>query len=114
MNMAPILAIAAKWRQEAAALRHRGIDDTARCVESCAEDLERGVREWELEALTLEEAAEESGYSYSALQKKVASGEIENVGNKGSPRIRRADLPRKSRGQEGRDIADTILKKRTA
>jgi hypothetical protein len=74
--------------------------------------LERGVREWELEALTLEEAVKESGYTYSALQKKVG-GEIENVGSKGSPRIRRQDLPMKGgRGGEP-DLAGAILANRS-
>ncbi len=41
-------------------------------AESYADELEEALREAELEALTLEAAASESGYSYSAIQKMVA------------------------------------------
>ncbi len=83
-------------------------------MESCAEDLEQTVREYELEALTLERAAVESGYSYSALQKQVAAGQLNNVGEPNKPRIRRGDLPRKGhrRGPSGEttpDLASMIL-----
>lgn len=53
------------------------------------------------EELTLQESVEESGYSYSTLQRKVASGEIPNAGTKGAPRIKRKHLPRKA-GEHGR------------
>jgi hypothetical protein len=69
------------------------------------------MRERELHALTLEEAARESGYSYSSLQKKVASGGLTNVGTKGSPRVRRGELPRKGGARES-GIADSLLARR--
>jgi hypothetical protein len=47
------------------------------------------------EALTLADAAKESGYSSEHLRHLVASGKLENVGRKHAPRVRRADLPRK-------------------
>ena len=79
-------------------------------MESCAADLEVWTRERDLEALTLEQAVVESGYSYSALQKKVAGGELANVGKKQAPRIRRGDLPKKLiRPQTTNDIADVAL-----
>jgi hypothetical protein len=80
-------------------------------LEACAAQLESAAREHALEALTLDEARNESGYSYSALQKMVASGELENVGNKGSPRVRRGDLPRKARKEEP-GIAAAIIERR--
>lgn len=107
-------ALAEKWRQEAAMMRRRGQSDTAELLESCALELEADAREWELAALSLEEATKESGYSYSALQKKVASGELENVGRKGSPRLRRCDLPRKGAATPSRGIADKVLERRSA
>jgi hypothetical protein len=102
--------LAVEWRQEAATFRRRGAVTLADAAESFAADLETRLREWKLEALTLEDAVKESGYSYSALQKKVASGEIENVGGKGSPRIRREELPRKGgRATTEPDLAGAIL-----
>ncbi len=77
--------------------------------------MEAALREQALEALTLNEASEESGYSYSALQKMVADGKLPNLGDRNRPRVRRGDLPRKA-GQLPRgpsdgepDLAGTIL-----
>jgi hypothetical protein len=48
-----------------------------------------------VETVTLTEASVQGGYSVDHLQRCVASGKIENVGKKGRPRIRRADVPLK-------------------
>ena len=76
-------------------LRRRGAEQSAVLLESCAEDLEEALTEAALEALTLQQAADESGYSYSALQKMVATGKLSNVGDKNRPRVRRGDIPHK-------------------
>ena len=107
--------LAAQWRTDADTLRRRGAEVQAVALESCADDLEAAHREHALEALTLNEAAQESGYSYSTLQKKVASGELPNMGTKNCPRVRRGDLPRKAgrlpRGPSDGEpnLAETIL-----
>ena len=90
--MNPLIA---RWRDQADAYERDGITGHAALLRRVALDLEAFERERALEALTLDEAAEESGYSYSALQKLVASGALANAGAKGSPRIRRGDVPRK-------------------
>lgn len=90
-----VRALATEWRTRAIALRRYAAEPQAVALEACAEELEERLREWQSEPLTLEAAADESGYSYSALQQKVAAGEIPNVGDKGRPRVRRADLPLK-------------------
>ena len=92
------------WRDTASELRRFGAVGQACTLEHCADELEQTWREWELEALTLDEAVEESGCSYSSLQGKVADGEIPNAGEKGKPRIRRCDLPRKG-GRAQRNLA---------
>ena len=113
--MEPIAALAEQWRGEAEVLRRRGAIAQAEVLESCAAELEASLRECELEALTLQEAAAESGYSYSALQKLVSSGELANVGERHRPRVRRGDLPRKARGLSTRprsgepDLAAQVL-----
>jgi len=48
-----------------------------------------------LEALSLPQAASESGYSADHLAREVRVGRIPNAGRRGAPRIRRGDLPRK-------------------
>ena len=104
-----------QWRCEAETLRKLGATAQAVLLESCVGELEAAQREQALEALTLNEATQESGYSYSTLQKKVASGELPNVGSKNCPRVRRGDLPRKAgrlpRGpSDGEpDLVGTIL-----
>lgn len=77
-------------------LRRYGATEAASTLEACADDLEGAWRVWQTEPMTLEEAAAESGYSYSTIQQKVAAGEIPNIGDKHRPRVRRADLPRKA------------------
>jgi hypothetical protein len=100
-----------QWRQEAALFRRRGAGAQAETLESCAAELEAWEHQRALETLTLEEAEQESGYSYSALEKMVRRGELENVGEKGKPRVRRGDLPRKVR-RELPDLAGPVLEGR--
>jgi hypothetical protein len=88
-------------------------------LEGCAEELEARQREYQLEALSLCEAEEETGLSYSALQKMVADGRVYNVGEKHQPRVRRGDLPRKAGrlasepGKGEPDLAAQILASRS-
>lgn len=106
-------SLPAQWRREAALLRRRGAAAQAETLESCAVELEAWEHQRALETLTLEEAEHESGYSYSALEKMVRRGELENVGEKGRPRVRRGDLPRKVR-HEAPDLAGPVLDGRAA
>lgn len=89
-----------------------GADAPAKTMEACSAELEAELRAWLDERLTLEDAAAESGYSYSSLQKRVASSEIPNAGDKGSPRIRRKDLPYKPRSSPDDGIAAEALLRR--
>src|SRR5205807_3968361 len=110
-------ALSLKWRADAAVLRHRGAELQAVVLEQCATELEAYERERGLEALTLEAAAAESGYSYSALQKLVAAGTLANVGDKHKPRVRRGELPRKAgrvRRDGEPDLAGAVLGRRGA
>src|SRR5229473_7298582 len=84
-----------RWRTEAEILHRRGADEQAAVLESCASELEQESRLFSLEALRLGQAEEESGFSYSALEKMVRSGRIPNAGSPGQPRVRRGDLPKK-------------------
>jgi hypothetical protein len=94
VNTEPLTALVATWRDEADLMRRRGLEREATMAESFATDLEVTLRQWRLEALDLETAAHESGYSYSTLQQRVAAGSLPNAGGKGRPLIRRCDLPR--------------------
>jgi len=104
-----------RWRSEADGFRKLGANGQALTLELCASELEQAQREWTLQELTLEEAAAESGLSYSAIQKKLAAGKLPNAGKKGSPRVRRGDLPKKPSNREprlesdGPDLAGELL-----
>ena len=66
--------------------------DGAKICQRLASELEVYWRTYWQAPLTLQEAADETGRSYSTLQKQVAEGRLANVGRRGSPRIRRCDL----------------------
>ena len=85
------LAIA--WKEKATELRRFGAEDQAVTLEYCADDLEEEWRIWQTEPLTLEEAAEESGYSADHIGRLIREGKLPNTGRAGAPRIARRDLP---------------------
>ena len=93
MNIDPLRAFTDDLRTEVAQLRHRGLSETADVLESVANDHERVLNDWHTEELTLRQASEESGFSYSRLQQMKGI----NTGTAGTPRIRRCDLPYKPR-----------------
>ena len=111
--------LAGRWRTLAEDFRRYGQESAAAMAEAFAGELEEWWREWWLEQLTLEEAADEAGVSYSAMQKRLAEGRVTNVGRRGSPLVRRADLfpglsgPRLTAEDGGPDLAAEILKGRT-
>jgi hypothetical protein len=112
-RMGSRLSLVDRWRAEASTLRRRGAEAQAAALESCAEELEEEDRLLSLEAITLEDAERESGYSYSALQKMVSRGRIPNAGTAHRPRVRRSDLPKKPRppssGSGDPDLAGLVL-----
>ncbi len=116
MNIDRLRELAEGWRADAEVLRKRGATAQAEVLESCVADHELALNEWHTEELTLRQASEESGFSYSHLQQ---SKDIK-LGTSGSPRIRRCDLPYKPRrsgpqlanGQP--DLADEILTSKLA
>jgi len=67
----------------------------AQAFEVAAQELEQSLRDSELEALTLEAAEVESGYSLAHLRRLIREGSVPNAGTKEDPRILRKHLPRK-------------------
>lgn len=111
-SVGPYGSLAARWRSDAAVLLRRGAPELADVLEGTATELERWAEEWAQELLTLGQAAAESGFSYSALEKGVRAGRIRNSGTKGEPLIRRSDSPRKAIALGGPDLASRVLKAR--
>lgn len=111
VNIDRLRELADRWRAEAMVLRKRGATAQAKALESCVADHEQVLDAWYTEELTLRQASDESGFSYSRLQQMKSL----NVGASGARRIRRCDLPYKSRRSGPRlahgqpDLADEIL-----
>jgi len=92
--LAPALEqLAGQWRAHAQELRSWGGDASATALERAAADLEAALAREQDALLTLEQAAQESGYSADHLRHLVAEGTVPNAGRRGAPRVRRGDLP---------------------
>ena len=89
-------ATIAKWSSEAETLRRLGAHvDGASLIEAILADLRAASDANAVEALTLDEAATESGYTAEHLGRLLRNGTIPNAGRKNSPRILRRYLPLK-------------------
>ena len=90
----PSLAqLASAWRERAEELRSLAAEGQARAFERAAQDLADALAREREAVLTLEQAAQESGYSADHLRHLVAEGTVPNAGRHGAPRVRRGDLP---------------------
>lgn len=93
MALEAVRELAETWLEEAELLRKYGAEAAASAAELHARQLVGRLEASEKELLTLAQAAKESGYSQDHLRHLVADGTLPNAGEKGRPRIRRADLP---------------------
>lgn len=104
------------WRDKANAFRPY-FPASAKLIDDLTAGLEECLRQHELEALTLDQAVEESGYSRDHLSRLIADGKIPNAGKKGAPRMHRCDMPRKPKArrilENGEpDLAGEVLEAR--
>ena len=83
------------WRSEADILERRGAQLQAQVLRSCADELEAYEQERSLELLTLDAAADATGYTRNAIEKQIQRGDLRNYGKQGQPRVRRGELGRK-------------------
>jgi hypothetical protein len=83
------------WRDRATLFRLHGAEAQAATLDATAAELEATLTASFDELLPIGVAASESGYSCSQIRRMLREGKIPNAGDPGSPRIRRADLPRK-------------------
>jgi hypothetical protein len=89
-------ALVIRWRELADILRAEGCIEVAAARERCATELENCLDSLNGEKLSITFAARESGYSEESLRRMLRENPSLNVGRKGKPLIRRADLPRKA------------------
>lgn len=93
--MDPYSTLVAAWQADARNLRDWGVDEAARVLERCAEQLAERVATWADELVDLNTAAAESGYSIAHLRRLISKGVLQDRANEGPPQLRRGDLPRK-------------------
>lgn len=86
-----------QWRELAKQQRRLGADAQARILDFCADELMASFHRAGDELLSLNRAAQESGYSPDHIARLVREGTIPNSGRKSKPLIRRRDLPQKAR-----------------
>ncbi len=101
-------ALPARWRELADAFARYGQLAPAELLRSVAGELEAARVTEALEGLSLQEAAQASGLSYSGIEKAVRAGRIPNAGEPGKPRILRRDLPRKIARPSGPSLAEQV------
>ncbi len=102
---------ATKFRELAEEFREWCDPGRAELLEKCAAYCEAWDRERGTDVLTLQQAARLGYGGYSTLQKKVASGDIPNVGRKGAPRVLRADVEAHSNGKRRITTIDQLIEK---
>ena len=76
-----------KWSDEEALYTRRGQTELAAMMASIAGEIQSESDRFLGEALTLQEAADLSGCSYSTIESHLRAGKLSNAGEKGRPRV---------------------------
>ncbi len=92
MDLKPLIE---RWHAKADSFRPY-VPAFAKLIDDLLVDLREFAEQYRLEALTLTQAADASGYSRDQIRRYLEQGKLENVGGPGAPRVRRGDLPRKA------------------
>jgi hypothetical protein len=91
--------LSAQWRERAHDLRKwAAAESAAAALETAASELDDVLSRQGGEPLSLRDAATLSGYSSDHLGRLIREGKIPNAGRRHSPKIIRADLPRRPKG----------------
>jgi len=96
MKVSSPAALIVEWRELAEMLRREGCPEVAAARERCASELEDSLHKHDNEALSVNQAASESGYSAEYLRRVLRESPALNAGRAGKPLIRRRNLPRKA------------------
>ena len=103
--MTALSDLARKWETEAELLSKYGDERGSQAAVLHAAELKEALRSHADDLLDPTQAEEFSGYSRRRLRELVSEAKLENHGRPGSPRYRRADLPTKTRVDDGFDPA---------
>ena len=88
-------ALIVHWRELAETLNAEGCSEVAAARERCATELENCLRSNDSQALSVKQAARESGYNADYLRRLLREKPELNAGRNGKPLIFRRNLPRK-------------------
>ena len=89
-------ALIIEWRELVEQLKAEGCSEVAAARERCANELEAVLHTQQSEALSINQAAHESGYNAEYLRRLVRNKPALNAGRAGKPLILRRDLPRRT------------------
>ena len=92
------------WRARADEFAGHHCDEVAAAYRQAADEVERELCAWNCELLTVEQAAEESGYSPEHLRRRVRGGKLlaeRGKGAKSRLRVQRGCLPVKTCQAQG-------------
>ena len=94
--LAPLVHLIEDYRANAVEVRRlAGQEGAGKVWEEAARMLEQRLREAVLEPLSLDSAADESGYTRGHLRRMLSDGTLPNSGTASDPRVLRVHLPRK-------------------
>lgn len=94
----------AAWRAKADEFAEHHCHEVAAAYRQAADEVERELRAWDRELLTIKEAAEESGYSPEHLRRLVRDDKLQAERGKGAKShllVERGWLPAKTRQARG-------------
>jgi hypothetical protein len=92
---APLAALVARWRANAAVLRSYGAPGHARLLERLAADLEAELHAESAAVVNLADAVHLSGYTRGHLRRLLRTRQLRNLGSDIAPEFAASDLPRK-------------------
>lgn len=87
--------LADEWLDQASRDEARGLVLAASLMRAAVSEMLARINDLQSEALTLSQAAEESGYSRDHLRRLLRSGRLSNAGEKGKLMVLRRTLPLK-------------------
>ncbi len=91
-----LAALAERWQDEASGYeRDRAMVEGHLLLRRLVDEMREAWHEDQREPVTVAEASALSGFSRSHLYHCIEDGTLPNAGRRGTPRIRRRDLPRK-------------------
>lgn len=112
-----------QWQEDKLVLEQYGAEGPAKVVAKLISDIRQSQLGFHSAALTVKEAASESGYTADTIRRQIRLGKLRKVGKGSTLRVWRADLPKKPgvaserprpqlHGTSRQQVARSLIKKR--